>query len=146
MCCLLVPPTQRIRDDVRSHTHRSNLIRIALIAASFSSVFAAFSYGPNGWRSPKPPHVPYVLTVFANFGTALLIGVAATYARPFATRRWRAGLLGAPIWLTAQLMIYWSMIRLPLTQRQFVAYCAFGILVGFIGGFVLWEEDDEDYE
>lgn len=119
---------------------------MALGAALIASVFAAFTYAPNGWRSPKPPHVPYVLTVIANFAAALFIGVAASYSRPFATTRWRAGLVGAPIWLVTQLMIYWSMIRLPLTARQFVAYCAFGVIVGFIGGFVLWEEDEEEYE
>lgn len=129
-----------------SSARRGSLLRWSLLMACATSVLNAFTYGPNGWRSPAHPELTYPAAVLSNFIGAIILGGGADLAAPYATSRWRAGLLGAPLMMATMEVLYWSLVWVPFTLRQHVAFIVLTLMMGFVGGFVLWEEDDEYYE
>jgi hypothetical protein len=131
-------------DEVNVRSKNWRFLRWSLLAACGLSALNLFTYAPNGWRSPQHSQFTFLAAVISNFIGAIVIGAGADMAAPYATTRWRAGLIGAPLWLAVSQIAYWLLLRISMTLRQFIAFCGISLIIGFIGGFVLWEENDED--
>ena len=127
-----------------SSTGKWKILRWALRMAVITSAINAIPYGLHSWRSPSHPQLTYGAMVVIQFVTAFIAGVGADLSKPFATSRWRAGWVGAGLWLIVSQVFYWTILYVSFTDRQLKAFVVLSLCIGFIGGAVLWEPPLED--